>query len=527
MSAKIILRQSSIVINNYELGDSPKLEYMFSLWDDIRHTSYWKAAEYNEETKQLFLPRGIDIPMLENIFNCNAKIDYQYDKYDTIQPNMIKYMPRDDVQKRAIAFCCGAKEYSYTKGKSQLSINLPTGKGKTYCSIMTMNMFNMRSLMIMNSESWMNQWKDCILEYTDAIADEIYVIQGSGSITRLLQRDMSQYKYILATHATIRSYGDRNGWDKVAELFQYMKIGLKFYDEAHLNFDNICKIDFYTNTYKTYYITATPARSDNDENTIYKYYFRNVPAINLFNEDIDPHTDYIAIKYNSRPTAMNIQNCRTPKGFSANAYANYVISRPNFINILRLIIDIALEHRGKNVFYIATIDSIDYIAAWIEENYPELKGDIGKFHSKLNPAIKEMQLRKRIILSTTKSLGPAVDIKGLKMTVVLAEPFKSEVTARQSLGRTRDDNTKYIEIVDVGFQSIRKYYKEKRKTYQTYAKSYNELDIDDFDLQQRAMNIINVRNNYFTPAFFNTQIYSGCMICPAYIVPARIVNNDL
>ena len=32
MSAKIILRQSSIVINNYELGDSPKLEYMFSLW---------------------------------------------------------------------------------------------------------------------------------------------------------------------------------------------------------------------------------------------------------------------------------------------------------------------------------------------------------------------------------------------------------------------------------------------------------------------------------------------------------------
>lgn len=523
MYSKIILRQSSIIINDYDLGDSPRLETLFSLWDDIRHCAYFKAVEYREDTRQLIVPRGIDIPFIENLFNTNAMMDYSKDPYDTIEANMIKYTPRDNVQKRAIAFSCGVKGYEYTKGKSQLSINLPTGKGKTYCAIMTMNILKMRSIIIMNSESWIEQWKNNIMEYTDAKPDEIYVIQGSGSITRLFQRDISQYKYILATHATLRSYGDKNGWEKISELFKYMRIGLKFYDEAHLNFDNICKIDFYTNTYKTFYITATPARSDDDENTIYRYYFRNIPSIDLFDEDVDPHTDYIAIKYNSKPSPMDIQNCRTPKGFSAVMYANYVITRPNFYHILRIILDLALQNRGKNVFYIATIDSIDYIAEWIENNYPELIGDIGKFHSKLPSHIKEQQLKKRIILSTTKSLGPAVHIDGLKMTVVLAEPFKSAVTARQSLGRTRDDNTVYIEVVDVGFKSIKNYYKDKKPVYMKYAKSYNELDMDEYTLFEQSTNIEQTRANYIVPATIQPVYYTNNgLIQPALIIPATI-----
>ena len=68
--SKIILRQTSIIINNYELGDSYKLENYFTLYDTITHSCYLKAAEYNENKKQLILPRGIDVPMLENIFNC-------------------------------------------------------------------------------------------------------------------------------------------------------------------------------------------------------------------------------------------------------------------------------------------------------------------------------------------------------------------------------------------------------------------------------------------------------------------------
>ena len=51
------------------------------------------------------------------------------------------------------------------------------------------------------------------------------------------------------------------------------------------------------------------------------------------------------------------------------------------------------------------------------------------------------ELDKRIILSTVKSCGAAVDIKGLKLTILLAEPFKSEVQTIQTFGRTRDKDT--------------------------------------------------------------------------------------
>lgn len=521
MASKIVLKQTCIEINDYTLGDCTRLEYMFSLWDDIRFCSYFKGAEYREDKKQLVIPRGVDVSFIENMFSTYASIDRNVDKYDIITPSNARYTPRDNTQKRAIAFEYGVKDYAYTKAKSQLSLNLPTGKGKTYCSIMATLLFKMRSIIIMNSESWIQQWRDNILEYTDTKPDEIYIIQGSSSIKRLLNYDISQYKYILATHATLRSYGDKNGWESIGDLFKYLKVGIKIYDEAHLNFDNICKIDFYTNTYKTFYVTATPARSNDEENTIYKYYFRNIPSIDLFDEEVDPHTDYVAIKYNSKPTPMDVQNCRTPKGFSAVAYANYVITRPNFIAILKIILELAMKHQGQTILYIATIDSINYIAKWIEVNYPELRNDVGKFHSKLSSSEKQQQLKKRIIISTTRSLGPAVDIKGLKMTVVLAEPFKSDVTARQSLGRTRNDNTVYIEIVDVGFKSIKDYFSHKKSTFMKYAKSYNVLTYSEYDLIEKSLEIDEIRNNYICPAYIGKP--TNELILPAYITPAYII----
>ena len=120
MSSKIQLRQSSIVINKYTLCDMPQLEYMFSLWNDITFSSYFKGMEYKEDTQQLILPRGIDVPMLENMFQSYASIDRNVDKYDHIEPSKMKYMPRDDIQKRAIAFMYGVKEYDFTKDRKSV-----------------------------------------------------------------------------------------------------------------------------------------------------------------------------------------------------------------------------------------------------------------------------------------------------------------------------------------------------------------------------------------------------------------------
>lgn len=493
---KIEVKHSSIHINDYEMGDCKKLEDLFSIYDKAYFKYFLKILEYIPEQKKLIVPRGLDIPWLEFQFNTKAFIDIKYDSFDRTDIVRMKFLPRDDVQKEALSFMIGEKNYNYTKAKSQLSLNLSTGKGKSYCSIAASAMSLVRSIIITSSISWLNQWKDYILEYTDIQEDEIYMIAGSHTIHRLLKRDMRKYKTILASHDTIKSYGDKYGWGKITELFKYMKCGYKFFDEAHLNFDNMAKIDFYTNTFKTYYITATPARSDRDENIIFKYYFKNVPAIDLFDGETDPHTNYIAIRYNSKPTVVEINNCMNGYGFDKNRYSQYIIQKENFYKMFTIVLDIAIRNGKKNVFYIATNNSIKHIYQWIMENFPELENNVGIFTSISED--KEKQLDNKIILSTTKSLGAAVDVKGLKMTCVLAEPFKSEVIAKQTLGRTRDDNTAYIDIVDVGFKSQMDYNRSKINLFTKYAKSVNIIELSQMELNTKYQEIMDKRKNIKT-----------------------------
>lgn len=51
--SKIVIKHSRIEINNYELGDCPKLEYIFSVWDPNYHASFPKGIEYIEEKNSL------------------------------------------------------------------------------------------------------------------------------------------------------------------------------------------------------------------------------------------------------------------------------------------------------------------------------------------------------------------------------------------------------------------------------------------------------------------------------------------
>jgi superfamily II DNA or RNA helicase len=525
--SKIIVRHSSIVINNYELGDCPKLESLFSVFNRVTHDYYYLGIYYIPEQKRLLIPRGVDVHYIENLFGESAVLDTKYDPFDKLDSILIKYLPRDDRQKEALAFMLGEREYRYTKLKSQLAVNLNTGFGKTYCSIMTGAYMGVRSMIITSSISWLEQWKNFIIEYTDTKENEIYFISGSPSIHKLLRSDMSKYKFILASHATIKSYGDKYGWDKVTELFRYTKIGFKFYDEAHLNFQNMYMIDYYTNTFRTYYVTATPAKSSEEENIIYQYYFKNIPSIDLFDEENDPHTNYIGLKYNSNPNPMEISECRNQYGLDRNKYTNYIVGKDNYYKILHVLLDMAIKNGKKNLFYIGTNNAIEITKEWIVNNYPELTNEVGIFTSLTPKDEKDKQLNKRIILSTTKSCSAATDIKGLKMTVVIAEPFKSEVLARQSLGRTRDDDTYYIEVVDTGFVHINKYYEYKKPIFEKYALSCTEIRLDNNTLDNKVAAILNARLNRPVMPIEYVEFYTPY---PVFFVPRKaveFVNRDI
>lgn len=489
---RIKVTNTAIIVDNYTLHESEELEHPFQIFDPVTHKFSFKGFYYDEENKRLFLPAGMDLWFVRKCLNEKYYTRLDSHPYKTFSGVQIKYKPRDDRQIEALKFMVGIDDYDENSSKHQLLVSLATGVGKTYCSIATACFFQIKSIVITASNSLLTQWEDNILEYTNMTKNDICRISGSDMCNMILLGNSNKAdnaKIYLCSHGTLRSFGDTYGWDKVYNLFEKLGIGLKFYDEAHTSYDNMLMIDFHTNVYKTYYVTATPGRSNYKENHIFQISLKNVPMIDLYDEDLK-HTSYIAIKWNSKPSHHVVTACKNRMyGLDRNKYMEWVTQNQEFYKMLKIIMDMiipVLNRNDKVLMYVGTNNGILRVYHWIAEHYPNLIGSIGIFTSLVSKEDKLKEKKKKLLLSTTKSAGLGEHINRLKVTIVLAEPFRSDILARQTLGRTRDDNTQYIELVDVGFLYTKKFYLAKLPVFNKYATDVSDTTIDSYELNRRC-----------------------------------------
>ena len=481
---KIHVKHSRIEINAYKLGQCAEIEYLFSRIDPITHQRIPYGYEYDEQEHILILPRGMNISMLERIFKTNSYIDYNCDPVVDTQPLKIKYLARDSRQVSIIKFLIGVDEYEYTSTQSQLAVNSTTGSGKTFVTVASMCITGSRMIIITSSINWLKQWTEKICEYTKLTENDIYSFTGRTSIERIFTLDPTKYQVFMASHATLHSYANNNpnGWKSIEELFKYIKCGIKVFDECHLYFTNMMMLDYHTNTRKTIYLTATPARSSKDEDIIYQEYFRTIPGIELFDYENDPHVNYIATLFHSHPSADEVRKYSVGQfQFDRNIYMKYLLNKSNFLKLVSILIDMCLMTiKGKILIYIGINDGIEYVYRYILQEFPFLDGFIGIYTSMVSDKeLRRDMLKKKIILSTTKSCGAASDITDLGACIVLNEPFRSKVIARQTLGRCRADNTLYIDCIDMSCFRTRLYYQAKKPVFAQYAKSCSEVLMDD------------------------------------------------
>ena len=502
---KMVLHNSAIVINDCDIKDFPTLLRRFQIYDPIYHRVDLIGIHYDDVNRKLYLPRGVDVDFIRRKVESNMEKEFSSTiihnnpfAYVSKKINM-KYAPRDDVQIEALKFVLCKDKYARNASKSQFALSLSTGKGKTYISSCVISYLGIRSIVITAQSGILDQWRERLKEYTDIDDSEIVKIEGGPMIARILNgtSTISNKSVYLCTHSTLQTYGSQYGWDKIGELFKKLKIGIKFFDEAHQNFQNMTLIDFAArDVWRTYYITATPSRSDRQEDIIYKIYMKNVPSIDLFNPEVDAHTNYIAIKYNSLPKPFDVAMCKNNiYGLSNPAYIDYLMRNHRFWSMFDYIFLSIYAAGGRALFYIGTNAGILKVKERILYLFPELVDDIGIYSSVSEN--KQEEKNKKYILSTTKSAGAGEDIAHLKYSVVLAEPFKSEVLARQTLGRTRDPNTTYIELVDVGFKQIVSYFNSKKSIFDKYAASTKVLSIDHtkfMNIQEK--NRVDMRNRF-------------------------------
>ena len=148
---KIVLKHSRIEINNYDIGDAPRIEWLFSVWNQIYHTNFPKCIDYDKDKKILFLPRGMNIETLKDTFMAEPHVDTRCDPYVNSDPIPIKYLTKDDRQMNILSFILGEGQYAYTRTKSQLAVNSTTGSGKTFVTVAAICYTGARAIIITSS----------------------------------------------------------------------------------------------------------------------------------------------------------------------------------------------------------------------------------------------------------------------------------------------------------------------------------------------------------------------------------------
>lgn len=463
----IIVKHSSVIIENYELGDCYQLEKMLSIYDDLYH-KVKPYYFYEEDKKELRIPRGVNIPYLESFFKVPVNVVYESDDYEKVSYKL-KTFPRNELQQKSISFLLGENEFNYTKNQSQLALNLDTGDGKTYSVIAALALMNMKSIIITNIDRIKIQWHESFLHFTTLDENHIYNIDSSSKMKKILdgKEDLRKVKVFLVNHRSIFSFAKKYGWEKVSELFKFIKVGVKVYDEAHLEFKNILKIDYYTNTFKTFYLTANFEKSDRIETTIYRNAFASVLKFGAdTRKDKERHIIYMPYIFTSNPDYCDKIKIKTKKGFDRNRYSDYHREKHYMFDICTNLID---RYKAKNkdtsvMILFSKIDMVDLYVERIRKEFPEYK--ISALHSKIDPSEKMDIDDSDIIVSTPRSAGVGTDIRGLGC-VIMTEPYSSTITANQVSGRLRylgdNKDSFYIELIDRGFESVYKMYINRLK----------------------------------------------------------------
>lgn len=476
MEKKIVLYNTRIDIHGYNIGDCEELENSLCVWNQIYFRMEPRGLQYNEKEKILSIPRGVDVGFVKNKLKLPVYTDKNYNKFDKINLKL-KAEPRNDIQIKSLAFLTGENNFRYTKDYSQLSLNLDTGDGKTYCVIASLCLHGMKAMIITHTENIKEQWIKSLIKFTNIDPRRICDLSGTKKMEDIFLDDDNSYDMYLVNHGTIQAYAKKHGWDHLNRFFEATKVGIKVFDEAHLHFKSIMNVDLNTNVYKTFYITATFERTDVNEDKVFHLCFKNIAKYGYETRgEKRKHIKYVAVKFNSKPNMEDQMAIKTRMGFNRHAYIDYQMDKGVIFDVIKYVMDTFGKIDGKCLVLSSKIESADKLKDLIIDWYPDKT--VGIYHSKISKSEKEGIKDYDVISSTPQSCGTGFDVPKLRYNIML-EPYNATITANQVCGRLReipDEYTYHIELIDVGFPKVKEMYKRRLKVFKEKCYSVSEVD---------------------------------------------------
>lgn len=490
-----------IMVNNYKKGNASKIEHYLSLYDAVRHEISFTAFNLDEDKNTIVFPAGINFDLLKSelIKSVQEEIVVEDHRNEIRFRNFyhkpllnIKYQPRDDNQKNAINFLKNIDNQFDNSGVQKL-LCLPTGKGKTYCTINYLNNSQRTPIIFLDRKGLAAQWKDKILEYLDILPENVYIISGQKSIEELLKKTDEEIKdihYFIALHKTIQTYIKKD--NSLQKLLDKLNISIKVFDEAHMQYRDIANIDMSTKD-PSIYLTATPQRSEYKENFVYSNMFYKTPKFEIKESSLNRYQNVILVHFSSLPIdedkiAFEKASSRG-YGFNANEYNNYILEkRPDlYYSVISDILFKAILDNGnidrKTAVVVKNKSMIEFLENKINESLKELniKRSVSKYYSDTPKAERAKSLDSDIIITTNSMFGKGEDVKGLQ-AVISTINTSSIPSTTQLLGRLRyidkDHPVFYFDLIDNGFSKAKNQLPYRMKVYRKFARKIYKFEID-------------------------------------------------
>lgn len=366
---------------------------------------------------------------------------------------------RNDLQKQAV---------KYFSTHDNGILKLKPGEGKTVISIAAICCLRKKAIILMHKDSLVTQWQERFLQHTNIKPEDI------GILTTSKYKDVLKKPVVLGTVQTVCSMIKR-----IPSLMDDMReanFGIGIWDECHTTggaplFSMSC---YYVPARKCFGLSATPARSDHNDDIIGLHLgkvFEPVGQSNTlaprvvmtyFNHGaMENHKYYIMFG-----PPVDGKQATFPR-FDPNRYKSMLDSKKNhrYVKTLKEIINF-LYKKNRNILIICDrIKLLDKLA----NGFPS--HDVGFFLPRSGKS-RDEQLHRKIVFSTPGSSRDGTDNPDFD-TLILATPVGNldQAIGRVCRFKANKPQPLVFDIVDTGCNEMsdwalkrKKYYTEKVST---------------------------------------------------------------
>lgn len=460
----IEIHRSAIYILNYTPRKCRTLEKALSSYDYVSKKYTHNGFVYDEDNRILKIPSHVGINfILEKCASDDELITDIVDKSNNYvksrKINKLKCSaePRNLFQKEAVDFIIANNVAD--KYKSHRLLTLSTGFGKTVCAIMGALFLKMPT--VIYSINLSKQWIDRLLTFTDGkLGKDIIHIKSWDDIDRLMNSKYSPSGTFFIMGLDAANAALKRDPDKLNKFYEKFGIGMQIFDEFHLSFLKILNVLVNTSVERVLYLSATPSRSHNQQNVLFKKLFTaNIQSYGEKTHDINKY-NIISVSYKTRPKIQDLSTIETRRGIHTINYFTYIFRDPEKIKIF---VDIILFFTTKVlkkypdkkiIIYIQNLNGIKLVKEILTKVYKkELPNvTVGDYSGNVDKKVRHLELEHSVILSTMAN-NTGLDLKDLVMVLNFI-PFSSSQILTQTRGRLREDQSWYVDISDVGFEGI-------------------------------------------------------------------------